>query len=109
MDRKTRISIIVAAVVVVAYPVFAWLLGLAVEWQSRQREEQFLERYPYVVLIKRDYHRGLYSATEELTYGLGGSSAKRLAAVPGGKNWSSYRITVRNTIHHGPLPQLRSF
>jgi uncharacterized protein YdgA (DUF945 family) len=109
MDRKTRVSIIVAAAVVVAYPVVAWLLGLAAEWQSRQREQQFLERYPYVVLIKRDYHRGLYSATEELTYGLGGSFAKRLGAMPGGKDWSSYRITVRNTIHHGPLPQLRGF
>jgi uncharacterized protein YdgA (DUF945 family) len=109
VDRRIRISIIVVVVVALAYPAAAWLLGLSVEHQWNERERLALERVPYLAVIKRDYRRGVYSSTEELTYGLGGSVMKSLRAT-GHADWTDHaQFTVRNTIHHGPLPRLRAF
>jgi uncharacterized protein YdgA (DUF945 family) len=44
-----------------------------------------------------------------VTYSLGGSILKTLRAGGHG-DWADHtQFTVRNTIHHGPLPQLRAF
>ncbi len=111
MDRKIRVSIIVVVIVALAYPAAAWLLGLMVEHQWEQREQLALEKVPYIALIKRDYRRGVYSSTEEVTYGLDTSMQSTLAAM-GNANLTGgvpTRFVLRNTIHHGPLPQLRAF
>lgn len=109
MNRRIGIWIIIVALVA-GDPAAAWLIGLNVEHQWEQREQQILAKYPYVAVVKRDYHRGVYSATEEVTYGLRDPLLKSLRAIPGSAAWSGdLQLTLRHTIHHGPLPQLRAF
>jgi len=110
VDRRIRISIIAVVVVVaLAYPAAAWLLGSSVERQWQEREQHLAEQVPYINIVKRDYRRGVYSSTEEVTFGLG-SSILKAARAAGHGDWVDHaQFTVRNTIHHGPLPQLRAF
>ena len=68
-----------------------------------------LEQYPYLDLVKHDYRRGVYSTTEELTYRLRGPLLQSLRSLTGGEDLSRFQATVRNNIHHGPLPQLQAF
>jgi uncharacterized protein YdgA (DUF945 family) len=109
VDRRIRISIIVVVVVALAYPAAAWLLGLSVEHQWNERERRALEQIPYFMVVKRDYRRGVYSSTEELTYGLQPFLVKSLGATGHTDPADHVQFTIRNTIHHGPLPQLRAF
>ncbi|HEY6926920.1 MAG TPA: YdgA family protein [Steroidobacteraceae bacterium] len=109
MNRRIGIALVVV-IVVLAYPLAAWLIGLNAEHIWQQREQQVAQRYPFFETIKREYHRGVYSSTEEVTYRFGGRLAKSMPALAGATAQSSdLQITVRNTLHHGPLPQLRSF
>jgi uncharacterized protein YdgA (DUF945 family) len=109
VDRRIRILLIVVVVVALAYPAAAWLLGMSVEHQWHERERLVVERVPYIEIVKSDYRRGVYSSTEEVTYALGGPMLRSMPAA-GTLNWSAHaQFTVRNTVHHGPLPQLRTF
>ncbi|MGH8139226.1 MAG: YdgA family protein [Steroidobacteraceae bacterium] len=104
MNPRVRVSIIIAAIIVLAYPLAAWVIGLVVEGQMQRGEQRALEAAPYIVLIQRNYHRGFYVATEDLTYGLGGVFA-RMRRDTAGKALSAFRLSIHNTIHHGPWPQ----
>jgi uncharacterized protein YdgA (DUF945 family) len=109
VDRRIRVSIVVIVVVALAYPAAAWLLGLSVAHQWQEREQYALEQIPYITIVKRDYRRGVYTSTEEVTYGIGGSVLKAVRAAGHG-DWADHaQFTILNTIHHGPLPQLRAF
>lgn len=110
MDRKVRILIVAIVVVALAYPAAAWLLGSSVERQWEDSEQHFAEQAAYLNIVKRDYRRGVYSSTEEVTYSVGGSSILKTLRAPGEADWLDHmQFTLRNTIHHGPLPQLRAF
>jgi len=108
VNRRIGIALVVV-VIILAYPVAAWLIGLSAEHTWQQREQQVAQRYPFFETMKREYHRGVYSSTEEVTYGFGEHFAKSMQALTGGEPAPGLQITVRNTIHHGPLPQLRAF
>ena len=109
MDRRVRILLIVIVVVALAYPAAAWVLGFSVERQWQEREQYALAQIPYITVVKRDYRRGIYRSTEEVTYSVSGSILKTLRAAGHG-GWADHaQFTIRNTIHHGPLPQLRAF
>jgi uncharacterized protein YdgA (DUF945 family) len=109
VDRRIRILLIVVVVVALAYPAAAWLLGMSVEHQWHERERLAMERVPYIEVVKSDYRRGIYSSTEEVTYAFGGPMLQSLRAT-GKLDLSEHgQFTVRNTVHHGPLPQLRTF
>jgi len=108
VNRRIGIALVVV-VVILAYPLAAWLIGLGAEHTWQQREQQVTQRFPFVEPVKREYHRGVYSSTEEVTYHLGESFAKSMEALGGGEPAAGLQVTVRNTIHHGPLPQLRAF
>ncbi len=108
MDRRIRISLIVVVVLALAYPAAAWFLGLSIEREWNAREQHVLQQIPYITVVKRDYRRGIYSSTEEVTYGLGDSILKTVRAA--GQDWANHaQFSVRNTVHHGPLPQMRAF
>jgi uncharacterized protein YdgA (DUF945 family) len=111
VDRRIRIALVVMVVVALAlaYPAAAWVLGFSVERQWAQREQHFTEQVPYINIVRRDYRRGIYSSTEEVTYALGGSIFNSVRAAGRGDWLDHAQFTVRNTIHHGPLPQLRAF
>jgi len=107
VDRKLRIGLVVVVVLALAYPAASWVIGMSVEHQLLERERLALDQVPYLAVVKRDYRRGIYSSTEEVTFGLSGSFLKSLQAV--GQDWGQQaQFTVRNNIHHGPLPQLRA-
>jgi uncharacterized protein YdgA (DUF945 family) len=109
VDRRIRILLIVVVVVALAYPAAAWLLGMSVEHQWHEREQLAMERVPYIEVVKSDYRRGIYSSTEEVTYALGGPTLRSLRATGKLDLGEHGQFTVRNTVHHGPLPQLRAF
>ena len=109
MDRRIRILLIVVVVVALAYPAAAWLLGMSVEHQWHEREQYALQQFPYAVIVKRDYRRGVYNSTEEVTYGMSGLLAKNLHATGVAPAPEHAQVTIRTTIHHGPLPQMRAF
>jgi uncharacterized protein YdgA (DUF945 family) len=109
VNRKIRISLIVFAVLVLAYPLAAWLIGVAAAHEWQQREQLISEQYPWLDLIKHDYRRGIYGTTEELTYRLRGPLLQKLRPLTADADLARFQVTVRNNIHHGPLPQLRTF
>ena len=113
MSRTVRNSLIVVVVLVLAYPAAAWLLGRMVEHNWEEREQNGLQQIPgyaqYVTIVKRDYRRGVYGATEEITIRLGEKFLKAIRSS-GNADWTGHvQLVVRNTIHHGPLPQLHDF
>ena len=110
MDRKVRILIVAIVVVALAYPAAAWLLGSWVERQWGESEQHFAEQAAYLNIVKRDYRRGVYSSTEEVTYRVVGSAILKTLRTPGEADWLDHmQFTLRNRIHHGPLPELRAF
>ena len=113
MSRTVRTSLIVVAVLILAYPAAAWLLGLMVEHNWEEREQRGLQQIPgyaqYVTIVKRDYRRGVYGATEEVTFRLGEKLLKAIRSSGNADGTDHVQLVVRNTIHHGPLPQLHGF
>ena len=110
ISKRTRIWVVVAAAIVVGYPLAAWVVGFFVERQLQAREEQTLQRAaPYVSVVERNYRRGVYGATEVVTYGFGPPFVNAFKALPGADALSSFRLTIRNTVHHGPFPRMRTF
>lgn len=105
MPRRITIALISAAVVVLAYPITAWVIGFIVESQINANEQRVIAEAPYVVVVKRDYHRGIYTSTEETTYQLSLPLAQGASKNP----FEQLRLTVRHRIHHGPLPRLQAF
>ena len=109
VNKKTTYVGIGLVVLCLAYPGFAWLIGLRVEAALLKREQQAMDQsHGTVTLISRQYHRGVYGATEELTYGLGAAGLRALAPLAGISDVAALHLIVRNTIHHGPLPQFRT-
>lgn len=108
MARRMKALLTVVIALPVAYTAAAWLIGMNVQAQLENREQEALSSAPYVALTHHAYQRGVWSATEESTYALRipGLLARATAAVPGGA--SSLQLTVRNRIYHGPLPRFRS-
>ena len=94
----------IVVVLALAYPAAAWIIGMSVQHQVLDRETVALAQAPYLKVASRDYRRGVYSSTEEITFQFGGSFLKSLGAGDG-----QLQFTVRNHIHHGPLPQMRAF
>lgn len=94
MNRATKILLAAGGIVVLSYPGVAWMTGIVIESRIQHNEQEILDRAPYIALVKREYHRGIYRSTEIATYGLRN------------RHLSSATITVVNDIRHGPLPGL---
>jgi uncharacterized protein YdgA (DUF945 family) len=113
VSRTVRNSLIVVGVLIVAYPAIAWLLGLWVQHAWEEREQRGLQQVPgyaqYVTIVKQDYRRGVYGATEEITLRLGEKLLKALRASGNADLPDHVQFVIRDTIHHGPFPQLRDF
>jgi uncharacterized protein YdgA (DUF945 family) len=110
MSRKTGIPLAILLVLVLTYPLDAWLIGIGIEHRITQDEQAALARAPYLSILSRSYRRGIYGAVEEVTIGVRfwlpqGLRRTSTAADPP----PLFELTARNTIHHGPLPQLRTF
>jgi uncharacterized protein YdgA (DUF945 family) len=105
VNRTTKILLAVAGIVVLSYPGVAWVTGIAIEARIQHNEQQALDKTPYLVQVKREYHRGVYRSTEVVTYGLHNPALRSpglYALFPGGT------FTVVSNIQHGPLPGLHT-
>lgn len=113
MSRTVRNTLIVVIVLILAYPGLAWLLGLMVQHSWEEREQRGLQEIPgyaqYVTIAKRDYRRGVYTSTEEVTFQLGDKILKAIRATGKADVTDHVQVTLRNTIHHGPFPLARDF
>src|SRR5215472_3773046 len=105
MSRKIIIGLIVAVVVVLAYPTAAWVIGIQVEKHNEAEQQKRLAETPYVVRTKRDYQRGIFSSVERLTYQF---SLPMARGATDGKAFGPWSLTTHCVIHHGPLPGLRT-
>jgi len=110
VNVRIKYLLIGLAVLGLAYPGIAWLIGLRAEALMHKREQQALDQFPgNIALISRQYHRGVFSSTEELTFGLGPTVLRVLGPLATTSDLGALHVTVHNSIYHGPLPQLRSF
>jgi uncharacterized protein YdgA (DUF945 family) len=108
VSRRTWIPLILV-VLLLGYPAAAWLIGMNAESQWEKREQILHEQYPALDIVKHDFHRGVYSSTEEITYRFAGPAAKNLQSLATSLQWPELQFVVRNQIHHGPWPQMRTF
>jgi uncharacterized protein YdgA (DUF945 family) len=109
VNKKLIYVVIGLIVLCVAYPGCAWLIGVRVEASMAKREQTVQDQFPgALTVISRQYQRGVFGATEELTYGIDPSLLKALRPIVAIPDAAALRITVRNTIHHGPLPRFRT-
>ena len=108
MNRTTKVLLAVGGIVVLSYPGLAWLTGLAIEGRLQHGEQQVLDKAPYLTLMKREYHRGVYRSTEITTYSLRNPALQAVVkSATGGTALPSATITIVSNIQHGPLPGLR--
>lgn len=123
MNRNLKLLLIVAPLLA-AYPVAAWVVGGQVE-SAIDQQYQLLAENPSLKVVERDYRRGLFGATETVTFELFGDMTRALArqrpaaaadaAPPGNAEQGgqagpqdapppqSLRVSVRSVIRHGPL------
>jgi uncharacterized protein YdgA (DUF945 family) len=107
VNRTTKTLLAIGGVIVLSYPGVAWVTGIAIESRLQASEQQALDQVPYLTLVSREYHRGVYRSTEIATYGFRvpvPAKAATGAPIP-----PHLTITVASTIEHGPFPGLRAF
>lgn len=108
MNRTTKTLLAAGGVIVLSYPGIAWVTGIAIERRIQGNEQQLLDQIPYLRLVSREYHRGVYRSTEIATYGWRNPALQTLKIAGGAPLFPGATITVQSTIEHGPLPGLRA-
>lgn len=108
MNRTTKILLVIGGIIVLAYPGIAWVDGIAIESHIQHNEQQFLKQVPYLTLLKREYHRGVYRSTETATYGWRNPTLQAMNPGGAGALLSSFTLTVTSDIQHGPFPSLHA-
>lgn len=107
MRTRTQVALLLILIAAAGYTSAAWWIGMSTEQRLQQNEQQLLDSAGYLVVVSRDYHRGLFSSTEDVTYGIGGSVGQYLRMSGAAGALSSLRLSVHHTIEHGPLPGFR--
>jgi uncharacterized protein YdgA (DUF945 family) len=107
VSKTTKVLLVIGGIIVLSYPGIAWVTGMAVESRLQHSEQQALDKLPYLTVVKRDYHSGVYRSTVVTTYGLNGLGLQWLkfnkVTFP-----SSATVTVVSNIQHGPFPGLQA-
>lgn len=100
MNKTTKVLLALGVIIVLLYPGIAWVTGMAVESRLQHNEQQALAKSPYVTVVKREYHRGVYRSTAITTFSL---HIPPRAAGAAAALLSSFTLTVTSNIQHGPL------
>lgn len=109
MGKTTKVLLAIGGIIVLSYPGVAWVTGMAIESRLQHSEQQALDKLPYLTVVKREYHRGVYRSTVITTYGLRNPPALQAMKIGGAAALpSSVTITVARNIQHGPLPGLHA-
>jgi uncharacterized protein YdgA (DUF945 family) len=103
----TKVLLVIGVIIVLSYPGIAWVMGMTAESRLQHSEQQALDKLPYLTVVKREYHGGVYRSTVVTTYGLRNSPALQALRIRGGLP-PSITITVASNIQHGPLPGLHA-
>lgn len=104
MNRTTKILLVIGGLVVLSYPGIAWVTGIAAESRMEHAEQDAMSQVPYLTLVKREYHRGVYRSTEIVTWGFHNPALQAVKAATGGGLSSAATITITSNIQHGPFP-----
>ncbi len=107
MGKTTKVLLVIGVIIVLSYPGLAWVSGMAVEGRLQHSEQQALDKLPYLTVVKREYHRGVYRSSVVTTYGFR-SPALQAMKIGGRALASSATITVASNIRHGPFPGLHA-
>jgi len=118
---KTSRVIALVAAPVGAYMLASWIVGAKVQ-SALDEQYKILEGLPYIKVADRKYDRGLFSATETVTFEVMGDMFRALqkaqneaaAADPEAARAAivalePLRFTVRSSFKHGPLPGFSTF
>jgi uncharacterized protein YdgA (DUF945 family) len=93
-ERTMKKGLVIAGVAIaVLYPVTAWLMGYVIERRIDEFQQRLNDQNPYVKVSDVSFHRGWFTSDQELTL-----EPARLPFAA-----ESLRVTVHNTIHHGPI------
>lgn len=107
MKRATKTLLAVGGILVLSYPGIAWVTGVAIESRIQHDEQRAVAQVPYLTLVSREYHRGVYESTETATYGFRIPALQAMGAAAGTPLRAGATITVASNIRHGPFPGLR--
>jgi len=108
MNRTTKNLLAIGGIIVLSYPGVAWVAGMVIESRIQHAEQQALDQVPYLTLVRRDYHRGVYRSTEVATYGFRLPVPQVMKTAGAAALPDSATITVTSQIQHGPLPGLHA-
>lgn len=108
MNRTTKILLAVGGVIVLSYPGIAWVTGIVIESRMQHAEQRGLDQVPYLTLVKREYHRGVYRSTEIATYGWRIPVAPAMKSAGAAAPPPAATITISSNIRHGPFPGLHA-
>jgi uncharacterized protein YdgA (DUF945 family) len=108
VNRTAKILLAIGGIAVLSYPGIAWVTGIAIEGRIQHSEQQGLDKVPYLTLVKREYHRGVYRSTEITTYGWRNPAQQAVQATGGSALPPSGTITIASNIQHGPFPGLHA-
>lgn len=108
MNRTTKILLAVGGILVLSYPGIAWVTGIVIESRIQHNEQQAVAQIPYLTLVSREYHRGVYHSTETATYGFRIPALQAVGAAAGAPLPAGATITVASNIRHGPFPGLHA-
>ena len=110
MRTRTRLYLTIAVAILIAYPLASWIIGFIVQGQLQAALKAGMQQAgPSLVLGESSYHRGVFGATQTVTVGIDSRAFKSAAALASFPSLDNWRVTIRNTIHHGPLPSGRTF
>lgn len=130
-NRKLIVVAGVVAVLALGYPAAAWFFGRQIEATHAELDAR-VAAIPYLKLVKHDYERRLFSASETVTFELApelfklpvppvppvtnqtpGAAANTdqapITPPPPGKRRRPIQITMQSEIEHGPLPGFNTF
>ncbi|HMV52561.1 MAG TPA: YdgA family protein [Rhodocyclaceae bacterium] len=113
---KTSRAVALVAAPIGAYLLASWIVGAKVQ-SALDEQYKILEGLPYIKVADRKYERGLFSATETVTFEVMGDMFRALqkaqkeaaaadpeAAAADTVVLEPLRFTVRSSFKHGPLP-----
>ena len=120
-SKVTVAAAAVAAVIAAGYPAASWYLGQQIEATHAEIDAK-IAAIPYLKLVRHDYQRGLFSADETITIEIPASLFRMPTPQeppadpsatppenPPAAPLPPFRLTMRTTIQHGPLPGFNSF
>jgi uncharacterized protein YdgA (DUF945 family) len=97
LKRKiVTFAAIVVVALVAAYPASSWLFGKRIETAFGKIDAQITAR-PFLKLVRHDYERGLFDATDTITLEIPAASEESTGAA------APLHITFKTAIRHGPL------